>query len=403
MEITKKIEELSKKYSDEIISLREYLHENPELDLDLFNTSKTIKEKLEKLGIEYTEMAKTGICAIIKGEKGDVNDKNRKTILLRGDMDALPIKEEADVPYKSKFDGKMHACGHDGHTAGLFGALLILNELKSEIEGNVKFAFQPGEERSGGAKKMIEAGILENPKVDMAYGIHLWGPMKEGVVSMIEGPSMASPDEFKIKIVGKGGHASAPELSVDPVVIAAQVVIGLQSIRSRIISTFTPFVLTCSCINAGDAFNVIPNEVTIIGTVRTLDKEVRDKVPHLMEQIIGGITQAYGATFELEYDKYYPILINDKKATEIFSESAKKIVGDSKYIPLEKPIMGGEDFSFFGYEVPSAFAFVGIAEEGKPNPLHHHPQFQFRSEIVLENSKLLSQVVFDSIEYLKNK
>lgn len=403
MEITKKIEELAEKHKKELIELREYLHENPELDLDLFNTSKTIKDKLDKLGIEYTEMAKTGICAIIRGEKGDKDDVNRKTILLRGDMDALPIKEEADIPFKSKIEGKMHACGHDGHTAGLFGALLILNELKSEIEGNVKFAFQPGEERSGGAKQMIEAGILENPKVDMAYGIHLWGPMKEGMVSMIAGPSMAAPDEFKIKIIGRGGHASAPELSIDPVVIAAQVVLGLQSIRSRIVSTFSPLVLTCSCINAGDAFNVIPNEVTIVGTVRTLDKEIRDKIPNLMEQIISGITSAYGATFKLEYDKYYPILINDEKATEIFKSSAKKIVGENNYKDLPTPIMGGEDFSFFGYEVPSAFAFVGIAEEGKPEPLHHHPKFQFRSEMVLENAKLLSQVVFDSLQFLIGK
>lgn len=403
MEITRKIEELAEKYKEEVVELREYLHENPELDLDLFNTSRTIREKLDKLGIEYEEMAKTGICAIIRGEKGDIDDKNRKTVLLRGDMDALPIKEETDVPYKSKDEGKMHACGHDGHTAGLFGALLILNEMKSEIEGNVKFAFQPGEERSGGAKEMIEAGILDNPKVDMAFGIHLWGPLREGAVSMIAGPAMASPDEFKIRITGRGGHASAPELSIDPVVIAAQVIIGLQSIKSRIVSTFSPLVLTCASIHAGDAFNVIPNEAVITGTVRTLDGETRKRMPALMRQIISGITAAYGADFELKYDEHYPILINDRIATEIFKNSAKKIAGEENYEDFEKPIMGGEDFSFFGYEVPAAFAFVGIAQEGKPEPLHHHPEFQFRSEIVLENSKILSQAVFDAIEFLMKK
>ena len=399
MDITEKIKELSTKYLKEMIELREYLHENPELDLDLFNTSRTIKEKLDKLGIEYTEMAKTGICALIRGKKGNEN-ANIKTILLRGDMDALPIKEESDVPFKSKIDGKMHACGHDGHTAGLYGALLIINDLKNELEGNVKFAFQPGEERSGGAEKMIQEGLLENPKVDMAFGLHLWGPSKEGKVSTIVGPMMASPDEFSIEIVGKGGHASAPELSIDPIVIAAQVVLGLQTIKSRMISTFSPLVITCSVIKSGEAFNVIPNDVVIKGTVRTLDRELRDKVPSIMEQIIGGITSAYGATFKLDYNKYYPILVNDEKAVNILKDSAEKILGKENCENLEKQVMGGEDFSYFGYKIPSAYAFLGIAQEGKEVPYHHHPKFYFRSEIVAESAKLLSQIAFDAIEEL---
>lgn len=395
--MTEKINELAKKYENEIINLREYLHENPELDMDLFNTSKTIKEKLDKLGIEYKEMAQTGICAVIRGEKKGENNSNEKTILLRGDMDALPIKEETDVPFKSKIDGKMHACGHDGHTAGLFGALLILNELKSEICGNVKFAFQPGEERSGGAEKMINEGLLENPKVDMAFGLHLWGPIKEGIVSSMPGPMMASPDEFTITITGKGGHASAPELCIDPVVIGAQVVLGLQTIKSRMISTFSPLVITCSVIKAGEAFNVIPQDVVIKGTVRTLDKELREKVPTLMEKIIKGITEAYDATYELDYRKYYPILINDEKAVKILEKSAKKIFGENKYVPLENPIMGAEDFAYFGYNIPSAFCFLGIKEEGKEEPYHHHPKFSFRSEMAVEGSKLLAQIALDAL------
>lgn len=400
MDLEGKIKELAEKHKKEVIELREYLHENPELDLDLFNTSKTIKDKLDALGIEYVEMAKTGIAAIIRGEKGDKNDPNRKTIMLRGDMDALPIHEEADVPYKSKIDGKMHACGHDGHTSGLFGALLIINDLKGELEGNVKFAFQPGEERSGGAEKMIEAGILENPKVDMTFGLHLWGTHEEKKVTTISGPMMASPDEFEIKIVGKGGHASAPEYCIDPVVIAAQVVLGLQTIRSRAVSTFKPLVLTCAVIEAGSAFNVIPSEVTIKGTVRTLDKELRDEVPKLMEQIIGGITAAYGATFDLYYNKYYPILVNDHDAAEIMRGAMKKVVGEENYTEMENPIMGGEDFSYFAQKVPSAFGFVGIVPKGEVPYPNHHPKFNFRSEMALENSKILAQAAFDAIEKL---
>lgn len=401
MKIDEKIKELAEKYKKEVINLREYLHENPELDLDLFNTSKTIKEKLDALGIEYTEMAKTGIAAIIRGEKGNVNSSNRKTVMLRGDMDALPVYEEADVPYKSKIEGKMHACGHDGHTAGLFGALLIINELKSELEGNVKFAFQPGEERSGGAEKMINEGILENPRVDMTFGLHLWGTQEKKKVSTISGPMMASPDEFEIKIIGKGGHASAPEYCIDPVVIAAQVILGLQTIRSRAISTFKPLVLTCAVVEAGVAFNVIPSEVTIKGTVRTLDKDLRDEVPKLMEKIIGGITSAYDATFDLYYNKYYPILVNDYNATEILRKSMKKIVGEENYIEMETPIMGGEDFSYFAQKVPSAFAFVGITPKGEEQYPNHHPKFNFKSEMALENSKILAQVAFDALEELK--
>lgn len=398
--MTEKIKELAEKHKKEIIELREYLHQYPELDLDLFNTQKTIKEKLDKLGIEYKEMAKTGIAAIIRGEKGDKNDINRKTILLRGDMDALPVKEEADVPFKSKIEGKMHACGHDGHTAGLFGALLIINDLKEELEGNVKFAFQPGEERSGGAEKMIEEGILENPKVDMAFGLHLWGTMKEKKGTTIVGPMMASPDEFTIKIIGKGGHASAPEYCVDPVVIAAQVVLGLQTIKSRLISTFKPLVLTCSVIEAGTAFNVIPSDVTIKGTVRTLDKDLRAEIPKMMEQIISGITTAYDAKYEFIYDKYYPILINDENATNIMRNSLMKIMGEENYVEMENPIMGGEDFAYFAQKVPSAFAFVGVVPNGEEAYPNHHPKFNFNSEMAVENAKILTQTVFEAIEKL---
>ncbi len=403
MNITEKIQELASKYLNEIVKLREYLHENPELDLDLFNTSRIIKEKLDKLGVEYTEMAQTGVCALIRGKKGNLNAPERKTILLRGDMDALPIKEEADVPFKSKIEGKMHACGHDGHTAGLYGALLIINDLRDELEGNVKFAFQPGEERSGGAEKMIQEGLLKNPQVDMAFGLHLWGPLKENKLATMAGPMMASPDEFSIIIKGKGGHASAPELSIDPVVIAAQVVLGLQTIRSRMVSTFSPLVLTCSVIQAGEAFNVIPNDVVIKGTVRTLDKELRDRVPLIMEQIIGGIVSAYGADFNLSYNKYYPILINDSEATEVLKKSAIKILGEENFENLENPVMGGEDFSYFGYNIPSAFAFLGIAQQGKEVPYHHHPKFHFRSEVAAQSAKVLSQAAFDAIKKLNDK
>lgn len=270
--MTDRIKKLAEKYSSVIMGAREYFHANPGIEFQEFETTKKIIEILEEHGIEYQkDIAVTGVLAIVRGKK------EGKTVLLRGDMDALPIEEEADVPYKSKVKGVMHACGHDSHAAGLLGAALILNELKDEIAGNIKFAFQPAEENQGGAKPMIDAGILENPKVDAAFGLHVWGPYPEGKALTMKGPMMAAPDNIRIKLIGKGGHASMPNMLIDPVVMAAEVILSLQTIVSRKVDPLEPAVISCCSIHGGSAQNVIPNEVEITGTVRTLNEEVRKK------------------------------------------------------------------------------------------------------------------------------
>ena len=387
------VKRLGEKYLQHMINLRETIHMYPEDGFSEFTTSKIIIEELEKLGIKVQKnVAKTGVVGLIEGKYPG------KTVLLRADMDALKIQEQADVEYKSKIDGMMHACGHDGHVAGLLGAAMILNELKDNLHGNVKLVFQPAEERDGGALPMIEEGVLENPKVDAAFAEHLWGYLNEGEVHLKEGPMMASPDIFNIKVIGKGGHGAVPQESIDPIVITCQIVNSLQTIVSRKINPLDPVVITCGRIQGGDCHNVIPNEVELEGTIRTFNEETRNWVPKVMEDLIRGITTSQGAAYEFKYEPKYPALINDKYMTSFAKESLKKVVGEENVFDLKEPNMGGEDFAYFAQKVPSAFIFVGIANNKSEPVIHHNPYFKWDSKNVGILAQSLSQI---AIDYLK--
>ena len=387
------VKRLGEKYLQHMINLRETIHMYPEDGFSEFTTSKIIIEELEKLGIKVQKnVAKTGVVGLIEGKYPG------KTVLLRADMDALKIQEQADVEYKSKIDGMMHACGHDGHVAGLLGAAMILNELKDNLHGNVKLVFQPAEERDGGALPMIEEGVLENPKVDVAFAAHLWGYLNEGEVHLKEGPMMASPDIFNIKVIGKGGHGAVPQESIDPIVITCQIVNVLQTIVSRKINPLDPVVITCGRIQGGDCHNVIPNEVELEGTIRTFNEETRNWVPKVMEDLIRGITTSQGAAYEFKYEPKYPALINDKYMTSFAKESLKKVVGEENVFDLKEPNMGGEDFAYFAQKVPSAFIFVGIANNKSEPVIHHNPYFKWDSKNVGILAQSLSQI---AIDYLK--
>ena len=387
------VKRLGEKYLQHMINLRETIHMYPEDGFSEFTTSKIIIEELEKLGIKVQKnVAKTGVVGLIEGKYPG------KTVLLRADMDALKIQEQADVEYKSKIDGMMHACGHDGHVAGLLGAAMILNELKDNLHGNVKLVFQPAEERDGGALPMIEEGVLENPKVDAAFAAHLWGYLNEGEVHLKEGPMMASPDIFNIKVIGKGGHGAVPQESIDPIVITCQIVNSLQTIVSRKINPRDPVVITCGRIQGGDCHNVIPNEVELEGTIRTFNEETRNWVPKVMEDLIRGITTSQGAAYEFKYEPKYPALINDKYMTSFAKESLKKVVGEENVFDLKEPNMGGEDFAYFAQKVPSAFIFVGIANNKSEPVIHHNPYFKWDSKNVGILAQSLSQI---AIDYLK--
>lgn len=387
------VKRLGEKYLQHMINLRETIHMYPEDGFSEFTTSKIIIEELEKLGIKVQKnVAKTGVVGLIEGKYPG------KTVLLRADMDALKIQEQADVEYKSKIDGMMHACGHDGHVAGLLGAAMILNELKDNLHGNVKLVFQPAEERDGGALPMIEEGVLENPKVDAAFAAHLWGYLNEGEVHLKEGPMMASPDIFNIKVIGKGGHGAVPQESIDPIVITCQIVNSLQTIVSRKINPLDPVVITCGRIQGGDCHNVIPNEVELEGTIRTFNEETRNWVPKVMEDLIRGITTSQGEAYEFKYEPKYPALINDKYMTSFAKESLKKVVGEENVFDLKEPNMGGEDFAYFAQKVPSAFIFVGIANNKSEPVIHHNPYFKWDSKNVGILAQSLSQI---AIDYLK--
>lgn len=387
------IKQLSEKHYEKIRDIRHEVHMYPEEGFKEYKTSNLIIHELEKLNIEVkANVAKTGVVGLIKGKYPG------KTILLRADMDALRVEERAEVEYKSKIPGVMHACGHDGHVAGLLGAAMILNELKEELHGNVKLVFQPSEERDGGARIMLEEGILDNPKVDMAFAAHLWGPLKEGTVAVKSGPFMASPDIFNFTVIGRGGHGAMPQFTIDPIPILCQIINNIQTIVSRKSSPFNPIVVSCCKIQGGESHNVIPNEVLVEGTIRTLDEETRAWVPKIIEEIIKGITESNGASYEFKYEPTYPVLINDVNATKIAEKAIAKVVGNNNVIEAKEPSMGGEDFAYIAKEVPASFFFIGIAKEGEEPVIHHNPYFKWDDKNIKIVAETLSQIALD---YLK--
>ncbi|MFQ7257383.1 M20 metallopeptidase family protein [Intestinibacter bartlettii] len=388
--MNQKLNDLWEKYYKKVYDIRHQIHMNPELGFEEYETSKLVASELEKLGIEVTKnVAKTGVVGLIKGGYPG------KTVALRADMDALRINEEGDYEFKSKNPGVMHACGHDGHTASLLGVAMMLNEIKDELHGNVKLIFQPAEEVEGGALPMIKEGVLENPKVDAVFGGHLWGSIEEGKVAVKHGAMMASPDIFTIKINGKGGHAGVPHASVDPVPIMAQVITALQTIVSRKNDPTNPLVISCCNVHSGECHNAIPTEALIQGTVRTLNNDTRDFAEETIEKFVKGIVESQGASYEFEFIRQFPPLVNDKNMADVLEKAAKKIVGDENVFELATPSMGGEDFAFYTEEVPSSFAFVGMTKDVENPILHHNAKFAWEDNNMKNLAQTLAQVAID--------
>lgn len=347
---------------DELINIRRRLHENPELGMEEYETSKFIKEFLKNEGIEFTEVAKTGVYGIIRGTKGDNLDK---TIALRGDIDGLPILDKKSCDYSSKIEGKMHACGHDGHTTILLGAAKILNKNKHLFSGNVKLLFEPAEETVGGARFMIKEGVLENPRVDCVCGLHVEETLECGTIMIKEGVVNAASDQFTIKINGAGGHGAYPHTTVDPIVIASHIVIALQTIVSREINTSNPAVITVGSIHGGTAQNIIPAEVTISGIIRTMSKEDRGFAKERLIEIVEGICKSSRATADIKIEESYPNLYNDDDMVSLFKNSAEKILGKDNILVQKHPKMGVESFAYFANEIPAVFYFLGSGNKEK--------------------------------------
>jgi len=348
----------AKAIKEELIGWRRDFHAHPELGYEELRTSLKIKEFLIKENIEFYETARTGVCAIIRG-------KGEKTVAIRGDMDALPLIEKNQCDYISKNAGKMHACGHDAHTAILMGVAKILNSIKQELKGNVKLFFEPAEETTGGARVMIAEGVLENPRVDMVIGLHVDEKIETGYIGLKKGVVNAASNPFTIKIKGKGGHGARPNDCVDPVVISAQVVLALQTIISREISPIDPAVITIGAIHGGTAQNIIPEEVIISGVIRTMTVEHREYVKNRLKEVTEGIAISMRGNCEIEIEDSYPCLYNNDELVQVFSETSSKVIGEEKIITLEKPSMGVESFAYFAMERPSIFYFLGSKNEKK--------------------------------------
>lgn len=384
----KQIKQLAEQFLEETIAIRRKIHQYPEIGFEEVETGRTVMKFLDKHQIPYrSNIAKTGILATITGKYPG------KTVLLRADMDALEMQEDLENPLVSQVAGKMHACGHDGHTAGLCLAGSILNKLKDELHGTVKLMFQPAEEELGGAKPMIEEGILEG--VDAAFGCHLMGHLVENHVQYLAGPMMAAPDWFSIRVIGKGGHGGIPQYTIDPIVISAHITLALQNIVSRMVDPFDPVVISIGKIQAGSAFNVIPNEATLTGTVRTLNEDTRKQVKERIIKLATSIAEGFDAQVDIQYIYKYPVLINDAKMVDIAKEAFSKVIPKENVMQLTTPLMGGEDFAFVAQQVPSAFIFVGIAKDEDHLVPHHHPSFAWDDKNIYQLGAGLAQVAVD--------
>lgn len=389
--LSQKTKEKAAAVEEQVIKFRHQIHQNPELSFAEKETSALAAAEMKKLGFEVKEnIFGTGVTATFRNS----SEPEARTLLIRADMDALPVEEKNDLSFKSKKDEVMHACGHDGHTAILIGTAAVLKEMAADFNGNLKFLFQPGEETSGGAEGMIKEGVLKDPDVDAAVGLHLWGSTPEGVVEYKSGPFMASPDRFDLKIIGRGGHAARPQNTIDPIPIGAEIISTLQTIVSRRIDPLESAVISVCNFEAGSTHNVIPDEAVLKATVRSLKSDIREELAANIEKVVKNICDIYGADYEFNYIFGYPPVVNDPEITTILAGAAKKVLGKNRVREKEKAEMGGEDFSYFGREVPAAFYFLGIAPPGEIIN-HHQSDFKFNDSVLKDGVAVMAQTALD--------
>ncbi len=397
-----RVDALVARFAPEAIEIRHQLHRNPELSNRETKTAALVAEKLRALGLEpRTEIAHTGVVAVLKGGKPG------PFIAVRADMDALPVTEDTDLPFKSTVRstylgqevGVMHACGHDIHVAVQLGVASILTSIKDQVPGTIQFIFQPAEEgappgEQGGAELMLKEGLWKEAKPSAVFGLHVNAQTEVGQIWYNSGPTMAAADMFRIVIKGTPAHGARPELSVDPVVVSSQVVLALQTIRSRNVSPFAPFVLTVGIIRGGQRNNIIPEEVEMRGTVRTFDRKVQDLVERRMREVLDGVTKSAGASYALEYQRQYPVTINDPALTGATLPSLVRAIGE-KNVRVDLPHTGAEDFSFFANETPGFFYFLGGLKPGTVSGDHHTPTFRMDDSAIPVGMRAMSFVLLD--------
>jgi amidohydrolase len=381
--LRKETEELT----PQLIAWRRDFHRHPEIAFEEHRTSSVLREFMEQLGLTVESFAKTGMRGVLEGQPGG------RTVALRADMDALPLKEEGEKEYISQNPDAAHACAHDGHMAVMMGVAQLLSQRKDQFKGNVVFLFQPSEERiPGGAKKMIEEGAFEG--VDAVFGLHFWQPLPTGQVGAVKGAMMAQPDQFSIRIKGKGGHGSMPHTTVDPILVASNLVVNIQSIVSRNIDPLKPVVVSFGTVNGGTIYNIIPSQVELTGTVRTFDAALQALAEKRLREITEETCKTFGASAKFEYEKGYPPLINDEAMVDFVLEVTQKVLGKDSVVEID-PVMGGEDFAYFLQKAPGTFLFFGMGD-GMEFP-HHHPGFDM-DEKALPQAVLLMTAT--ALEYL---
>lgn len=372
---------------DRVIEWRREIHRYPELGFLEQRTSALVERELTRAGIPHRRLAQTGVVGLIEGRKPG------KTLLLRADMDALPVPERSGEPFASTIAGVMHACGHDAHTAMLLGAAVRLASQRDRIEGAIKVVFQPAEEGPGGAKPMIDAGVLESPAVSAAVMIHVLPLLPAGVIGWRVGPMQASADDFVISISGRGGHAASPQLGVDTIPIAAEVVSSLQRIASREVDPLEGVVVSIGTINGGYRRNVIADRTELGGTVRCFSDELRKTMPQRLERIAGGISQAHGAQCKVEYQWGYPPLINDARLTKLVADIAQTTPDLPAVVELPAPRMGAEDFAYFAQAVPGCMLRLGVAPQGAgPHAMLHSPEFRLNEDALRSGVRIFCEL-----------
>lgn len=392
------LEELKRLYEKEVIEFRRDLHMHPELSFNEHRTTEKIKEKLISLGIEILDLGlETGVVGLLKGEE------KGPTIALRGDIDALPIQELNDVPYKSKINGVMHACGHDFHTSSVIGAAIILSKIKDKLKGNVMFVFQPAEEINKGAKLMVEKGLFTDIKADLIFGLHNNPEIPWGKIAIKKGGLMAAVDTIRIKVKGKGGHGAIPNATRDPIIAASAMLMNLQTIVSRNVSPLDSAVISIGTFNSGTANNVISELVEMSGTVRSFNPQVREMLPKRIKEVLEYTAKAYMVDVELDYIFDLPAVFNDDELTKLAYDATKEIVGEEGIVdPI--PSMGGEDFSIFTEKIPGFFFWLGVGNKEKDmNYVWHNPRFDGDDRAIIIASAVMSNMVLRGISYVDEK
>jgi amidohydrolase len=383
------IARLAKEYLPEIISVRHHLHQHPELSWEERETSLFIQRFLAPLGIEIrTGIAGYGVIAVIRGQQPG------RTVGLRADMDALPIIEKTGLPYASKNPGVMHACGHDGHTATLLGATKVLAQLRPQLKGTIVCVFQPAEENGGGGAKLLKDGALDEFPIEAFFALHGWPYIPAGTIGIRDGAMMAAIDDFEIMVRGKSGHAAHPMLAIDPVLISAHIIIALQSLVTHERHGADPLVLTVTMIHGGTADNVVPAEVKINGTLRTMQDETRERMNRRLFEVAESTAKIFGGTAEVTIEKGYPSLVNDPTMVARVARIAEKVVGAGNVLELKEPSMGGEDFAYYLQKYPGAMFRVGVG----PNPPGHSDMFNYNDDALEVGMRMMAGLAVEVLE-----